>query len=188
MAPGTRLGLYEILGILGTGGMATVYLGRAHAVGGFQRLVAIKYLHPHLLRDEEFIQMFLDEGRLAARIHHPNVVATVDLEQNDLGIYIVSEYIEGDQLLGLYKKARARDERIPAPVTVRIMLDVLSGLHAAHELTDDDGKPLQIVHRDISPHNVLVGSDGISRLTDFGIAKAEERISTTREGIVKGKL
>jgi serine/threonine-protein kinase len=188
MAPGTRLGRYEILGILGTGGMATVYLGRAHAVGGFQRLVAIKYLHPHLLRDEEFIQMFLDEGRLAARIHHPNVVATVDLEQNDLGIYIVSEYIEGDQLLGLYKKARARDERIPAPVTVRIMLDVLSGLHAAHELTDDDGKPLQIVHRDISPHNVLVGSDGISRLTDFGIAKAEERISTTREGIVKGKL
>jgi serine/threonine-protein kinase len=188
MAPGTRLGRYEILGILGTGGMATVYLGRAHAIGGFQRLVAIKYLHPHLLRDEEFIQMFLDEGRLAARIHHPNVVATVDLEQNDHGIYIVSEYIEGDQLLGLYKKARARDERIPAAVTVRIMLDVLAGLHAAHELTDDEGRALQIVHRDISPHNVLVGSDGISRLTDFGIAKAEERISTTREGIVKGKL
>ena len=185
---GTRLGRYEVVSELGTGGMATVYLGRALAAGGFQRLVAIKVLHPHLLRDEQFVQMFLDEGRLAARIHHPNVVATVDLEHTAHGLYIVSEYIEGDILLGLYKNARALEKRIPFGVTLRIVLDALAGLHAAHELADDLGNPLKIIHRDISPHNILVGSDGIARITDFGIAKAEERISTTRDGIVKGKL
>ncbi len=188
LRPGTRLGRYEIVSDLGAGGMATVYLGRALSVAGFARLVAIKLLHPHLLRDENFVQMFLDEGRLAARIHHPNVVATLDLERAPEGLYIVSEYIEGDQLLGLYKSARALEMRIPRGIALRIALDVLAGLQAAHELTDDFGTELKIVHRDVSPHNVLVGSDGISRLTDFGIAKAEERISDTRDGIVKGKL
>jgi len=188
MAPGTRLGRYEIVSDLGAGGMATVYLGRALSVAGFQRLVAIKLLHPHLLRDETFVQMFLDEGRLAARIHHPNVVGTLDLERSPEGLYIVSEYIEGDQLLGLYKSARATEQRIPRPIALRIALDVLAGLQAAHDLTDDLGTALRIVHRDVSPHNILVGSDGITRLTDFGIAKAEERIADTRSGIVKGKL
>ncbi len=188
MSAGTRLGRYEIVSDLGAGGMATVYLGRALSVAGFQRLVAIKLLHPHLLRDETFVQMFLDEGRLAARIHHPNVVGTLDLERSPEGLYIVSEYIEGDQLLGLYKSARATEQRIPRGIALRIALDVLAGLQAAHELTDDLGAPLKIVHRDVSPHNILVGSDGISRLTDFGIAKAEERIADTRDGIVKGKL
>ncbi len=188
MSAGTRLGRYEIVSDLGAGGMATVYLGRALSVAGFQRLVAIKLLHPHLLRDETFVQMFLDEGRLAARIHHPNVVATLDLERSPEGLYIVSEYIEGDQLLGLYKSARATEQRIPRNIALRIAIDVLAGLQAAHELTDDLGVALKIVHRDVSPHNILVGSDGISRLTDFGIAKAEERIADTRDGIVKGKL
>nr|MBK7069487.1 serine/threonine protein kinase [Deltaproteobacteria bacterium] len=168
--------------------MATVYLGRALSVAGFQRLVAIKLLHPHLLRDETFVQMFLDEGRLAARIHHPNVVGTLDLERSPEGLYIVSEYIEGDQLLGLYKSARATEQRIPRPIALRIALDVLAGLQAAHDLTDDLGTALRIVHRDVSPHNILVGADGITRITDFGIAKAEERIADTRSGIVKGKL
>jgi serine/threonine protein kinase len=188
MSAGTRLGRYEIVSDLGAGGMATVYLGRALSVAGFQRLVAIKLLHPHLLRDETFVQMFLDEGRLAARIHHPNVVGTLDLERSPEGLYIVSEYIEGDQLLGLYKAARATEQRIPRPIALRIALDVLAGLQAAHDLTDDLGTALRIVHRDVSPHNILVGSDGITRLTDFGIAKAEERIADTRDGIVKGKL
>ena len=188
MSAGTRLGRYEIVSDLGAGGMATVYLGRALSVAGFQRLVAIKVLHPHLLRDETFVQMFLDEGRLAARIHHPNVVGTLDLERSPEGLYIVSEYIEGDQLLGLYKAARATEQRIPRPIALRIALDVLAGLQAAHDLTDDLGTALRIVHRDVSPHNILVGSDGITRLTDFGIAKAEERIADTRDGIVKGKL
>ncbi|MEZ4408518.1 MAG: serine/threonine-protein kinase [Polyangiales bacterium] len=188
LPPGARLGRYEVVSELGTGGMATVYLGRALAAAGFQRLVAIKVLHPHLLKDEQFVQMFLDEGRLAARIHHPNVVGTLDLEHTEHGIFIVSEYIEGDQLLGIYKSARASEDRIPLEVSLRVALDVLAGLHCAHDLTDDLGTPLLIVHRDVSPHNILVGSDGISRLTDFGIARAEERISNTRDGIVKGKL
>ncbi|MFO0648331.1 MAG: protein kinase [Polyangiales bacterium] len=188
MAPGTRLGRYEIIGELGTGGMATVYEGRALSVGGFARRVAIKYLHPHLLRDEQFVQMFMDEGRLAAGIHHPNVVAVVDLVLEAQCMYMVSEYVEGDQLLALFKSARDAKTRIPAPIAIRIALDMLAGLHAAHELAGDDGTPLRIVHRDVSPHNVLVGADGITRITDFGIAKAEERISTTRDGIVKGKL
>ena len=127
--PGTRLGRYEVIGELGTGGMATVYEGRALAVGGFQRRAAIKYLHPHLLRDEQFVQMFLDEGRLAAKIHHPNVVATLDLIQEADAMYIVSEYVEGDQLLGLFKSAQNAGRRIPAPVSVRVMLDTLNGLH-----------------------------------------------------------
>ncbi len=188
MPPGTRLGRYEIIGELGTGGMATVYEGRALSVGGFARRVAIKYLHPHLLRDEQFVQMFMDEGRLAAGIHHPNVVAVVDLVLEAQCMYMVSEYVEGDQLLALFKSARDAKTRIPAPIAIRIALDMLAGLHAAHELAGDDGTPLRIVHRDVSPHNVLVGADGITRITDFGIAKAEERISTTRDGIVKGKL
>ncbi len=188
MSAGTRLGRYEIVSDLGAGGMATVYLGRALSVAGFQRLVAIKLLHPHLLRDETFVQMFLDEGRIAARIHHPNVVGTLDLERSPEGLYIVSEYIEGDQLLGLYRAARDTEQRIPRSIALRIAIDVLAGLQAAHDLTDDLGTALRIVHRDVSPHNILVGSDGISRITDFGIAKAEERIADTRDGIVKGKL
>jgi serine/threonine-protein kinase len=168
--------------------MATVYEGRALSVGGFTRRVAIKYLHPHLLRDEQFVQMFLDEGKLAAQIHHPNVVAVLDIVHEPLGMYLVSEFVEGDQLLSLFKAARDAGVTIPAPVALRIMLDTLAGLHAAHELISDDGVALRIVHRDVSPHNILVGVDGITRLTDFGIAKAEERVSTTRDGIVKGKL
>jgi serine/threonine-protein kinase len=188
MPPGTRLGRYLIVGELGTGGMATVYEGKALSVGGFSRRVAIKYLHPHLLRDEQFVQMFLDEGRLAAQIHHPNVVPVLDLVSEPGCMYLVSEFVEGDQLLGLMRAARELGEHIPVPIVLRILLDVLAGLHAAHELTADDGTPLRIVHRDVSPHNILVGADGITRIVDFGIAKAEERISTTREGIVKGKL
>ncbi len=188
MPPGTRLGRYEIIGELGTGGMATVYEGRALSVGGFARRVAIKYLHPHLLRDEQFVQMFMDEGRLAARIHHPNVVGVVDLVLEPNCMYMVSEFVEGDQLLALFRNAREHKTRIPTAISLRIALDMLAGLHAAHELTGDDDAPLRIVHRDVSPHNVLVGADGITRITDFGIAKAEERISTTRDGIVKGKL
>ncbi len=188
MPAGTQLGRYVVVGELGTGGMATVYEAKALSVGGFSRRVAIKYLHPHLLRDEQFVQMFLDEGRLAAQIHHTNVVAVLDLVHEPDRMYMVSEFVEGDQLLGLAKSAREGGSGIPAPVALRIMLDALAGLHAAHELTADDGTPLRIVHRDVSPHNILVGADGITRIVDFGIAKAEERISTTRDGIVKGKL
>ena len=180
-------GRYELLHEIATGGMATVYLGRARGVAGFERVVAIKCCHPHLRGDEEFATMFLDEARLAARIHHPNAVSTLDVGDEE-ALYLVMEYIEGDRLSGLIKAAAKKGEVIPLAIAARIMVDVLSGLHAAHELTDAQGKALSIVHRDVSPQNVLVGVDGTARITDFGIAKAEARATVTRDGQVKGKM
>ena len=184
---GLQLGRYELLHEIATGGMATVYLARARAVAGFERIVAIKVCHPHLRHEEEFSAMFLDEARLAASIHHPNVVSTLDVGEAEQ-LYLVMEYIEGDRISGLIKAASRRSERMPVPVTLRVMIDVLAGLHAAHELKDSKGAPLNIVHRDVSPQNILVGVDGVTRITDFGIAKAEARLTVTREGQVKGKM
>ncbi len=188
IGPGTRLGRYEVIAHLASGGMANVYLGRAIGAAGFTRLVAIKCLHPHIAADQQFVSMFLDEARLAARIRHPNVVATLDLERSAEGLYLVMEYVEGDSLLGILRSTVKAGRPIPAGIAIRIMLDALAGLHAAHELTDDQGVPLQLVHRDVSPHNIMVGTDGVTRLTDFGIARAEERVSHTRDGQLKGKL
>jgi serine/threonine-protein kinase len=185
---GRRLGRYEVLTQLASGGMATVYVARAQGVAGFERLVAIKVLHPHLAHDEDFISMFLDEARLAARIRHPNVVGTLDISDTDGdGYFLVMEYVEGDHFGGLLRSAAKGGERLPTAVVARIVMDALSGLQAAHRLTDADG-PLQLVHRDISPHNILVGNDGVARITDFGVAKAQVRLSSTRDGQFKGKL
>jgi serine/threonine-protein kinase len=188
LLPGTRFGRYEVLADIAAGGMAMVYLGRALGAAGFQRLVAIKVMHAQYAHDQDFVAMFLDEARLAARIHHPNVVPTLDLENDQDGLYLVMEYVEGDTLLQLLRQSARAGQRIPQPVAIRVALDMLAGLHAAHELTDELGHPLHLVHRDVSPHNVLVGLDGIARITDFGIARAEERFGTTRNGQVKGKL
>jgi serine/threonine-protein kinase len=185
---GKRLDRFELVAELASGGMATVYLARLSGVGGFQRFVAIKRLHPHLAKDAEFIQMFLDEARLAARIHHPNVVPILEIGQSADGYYLVMEYIEGDTLGRLLARSAQAQTKFPPHVGVRIVLDTLAGLHAAHELKDDDGKPLECVHRDVSPQNVLVGVDGSSRITDFGVARATSRLSTTRTGQLKGKL
>ncbi len=185
---GRRLGRYEVLTQLASGGMATVYAARAQGVAGFERLVAIKVLHPHLAHDEDFISMFLDEARLAARIRHPNVVGTLDISDTDGdGYFLVMEYVEGDHFGGLLRSAAKGGERLPTPVVARILMDALAGLDAAHRLADASG-PLQLVHRDISPHNILVGNDGVARITDFGVAKAQVRLSSTRDGQFKGKL
>jgi serine/threonine protein kinase len=169
--------------------MAGVYVARALGVAGFERLVAVKVLHPHLAHEEEFISMFLDEARLAARIRHPNVVPTIDISDTpDAGFYLVMEYIEGDHLGALLQRAWKLGKKLPFSVTLRIIVDALEGLGAAHNLTDEAGRPLQLVHRDVSPHNIMVSTDGVARITDFGVAKAEVRLSTTREGQFKGKL
>jgi len=169
--------------------MAGVYVARAIGVAGFERLFAIKVLHPHLAHEEEFISMFLDEARLAARIRHPNVVPTIDISDTaDAGYYLVMDYIEGDHLGALLQTAFKAGGRLPSPVSLRIVVDALDGLAAAHNLTDEHGRRLNLVHRDVSPHNIMVSTDGISRITDFGVAKAEVRLSTTREGQFKGKL
>jgi serine/threonine-protein kinase len=186
---GRQLGRYEILTQLASGGMASVYIARAQGVAGFERLVAIKVLHPHLAYEEEFISMFLDEARLAARIRHMNVVPTLDVSDSPGdGYFLVMEYIEGDHLGALLGRAAKNGDRLPRPFVCRVLIDTLQGLAAAHRLTDEHGAPLKLVHRDVSPHNVLVGTDGIARLTDFGVAKADVRMATTRAGQFKGKL
>jgi serine/threonine protein kinase len=168
--------------------MATVFLARLEGVAGFQRLFAIKRLHPHLAKEAEFVDMFLDEARLAARIHHPNVVPILEVGTSAEGYYLVMEYIEGDTAARLLARAAQGGKNLPPAAAVRIALDTLNGLHAAHDLTDDEGRPLHIVHRDVSPQNVLVGVDGSSRITDFGVAHAVTRLSSTRTGQLKGKL
>src|SRR5690606_7363002 len=168
--------------------MATVFLARLTGVGGFQRLYAVKRLHPHLQADEEFVEMFLDEARLAAGIHHPNVVPILEVGASQNFHYLVMEYIEGDTLARLLARAASDNQRIPAPQAIRIALDTLSGLHAAHELRDENGLLAGVVHRDVSPQNVLVGVDGVSRITDCGVARAASRLSATRVGQLKGKI
>jgi serine/threonine-protein kinase len=183
-----RVDRYELLGEIASGGMATVFLARLTGVGGFQRFVAMKRLHPHLANEAEFVEMFLDEARLAAGIHHPNVVPILEVGASPVGYYLVMEYIEGDTLARMLARAASRGKRIPPSITLRIALDMLAGLHAAHELRDDRGQPINLVHRDVSPQNVLVGGDGISRITDFGVARAASRLSATRVGQLKGKI
>ena len=183
-----RLDRYELIGELASGGMATVFLGRLGGVGGFQRFVAIKRLHPHLAGEEEFIEMFLDEARLAAGIHHPHVVPILEVGQSESAYYLVMEYIEGDTLARLMARSLAMARPVPRPVLMRVVLDTLAGLHAAHELVDPEGVPVQLVHRDVSPQNILVGVDGCSRITDFGVAHAASRLSNTRTDRLKGKL
>lgn len=170
--------------------MATVYLGRIAGVGGFDRRVAMKVLHPHLSENVDIRDMFLDEARLAAGIRHPNVVPVIDVgDEPGHGTFLVMEYIEGVDFSKVLRAAIKRGSRLAPPVVLKVVADMLDGLQAAHELKDrKTGKPLGVVHRDISPHNVLVGVDGISRITDFGIAKAEGRISSTKTGQLKGKL
>lgn len=186
---GRQLGRYEILTQLASGGMASVYIARAQGVAGFERLVAIKVLHPHLAYEQEFISMFLDEARLAARIRHMHVVPTLDISDSPGdGYFLVMEYIEGDHLGALLGRAAKQGERLSQPFVCRVLFDTLQGLSAAHRLTDEHGKPLKLVHRDVSPHNILVGTDGIARLTDFGVAKADVRMASTRAGQFKGKL
>ncbi len=186
---GRQLGRYEILTQLASGGMASVYVARAQGVAGFERLVAIKVLHPHLAYEQEFISMFLDEARLAARIRHMNVVPTLDISDSPGdGYFLVMEYIEGNHLGALLGRAAKRGDRLPRPFVCRVLVDTLQGLGAAHRLSDEHGTQLKLVHRDVSPHNVLVGTDGIARLTDFGVAKADVRMASTRAGQFKGKL
>ena len=183
-----RIDRYDLVAEIASGGMATVYLARLAGVGGFQRFVAIKRLHPHLQSEEEFVEMFLDEARLAAGIHHPNVVPILEVGASDRGYYLVMEYIEGDTLARLLARASARGRPMPPEIGLRITLDMLAGLHAAHELRDHMGNPTELVHRDVSPQNVLVGLDGIARITDFGVARAASRLSATRVGQLKGKI
>src|SRR5580704_8487636 len=139
--------------------MATVHFGRLVSTGGFSRTVAIKRLHAHLAKDPEFVKMFLDEGRIAARIRHPNVVPVLDVVNAEGETFLVMEYVAGESLARLVRTVRDHKQRIPPTVAASLVVGVLRGLHAAHEATDENGQPLCIVHRDVSPQNILVGGD-----------------------------
>ncbi|MBX3219146.1 MAG: serine/threonine protein kinase [Labilithrix sp.] len=184
----TSVERYELLGELATGGMATVYFGRQRGALGFARTVAIKSMHPQLAKDPSFRAMFIDEAHLTARIRHPNVVPTLDIVQSETKLLIVMEYVEGVSLSVLLRAAKLRGTKLPVPVVAAIARDVLEGLHAAHELTDEHGQPLGVVHRDVSPQNILVGVDGIARVVDFGVAKATGRSYQTQTGEIRGKV
>jgi eukaryotic-like serine/threonine-protein kinase len=183
-----RLGPYELLVQLASGGMATVYVARQLGAAGFQRLMVIKRVHHHLLSDNDFRTMFIDEAHVASLIRHPNVVSVTDVVEADGELFLAMDYIESTAFSTLIRSAAHRQERLSPHVAARIMADVLSGLHAAHEASDMQGRPLDVVHRDVSPQNILVARDGISRLIDFGVAKAAHRLTQTRSGGIKGKL
>jgi len=182
------VGRYVLYGAIASGGMATVHFGRLVGPAGFTRPVAIKRLHAQFARDPDFVRMFLDEARLAARITHPNVVQTLDLVEGADEVFLVMDYVRGLTLASLSRTLRRKGARIPAPIAVGILVGVLEGLHAAHEAKDDMGERLDLIHRDVSPQNILVGTDGVARLLDFGVAKAAGRSQSTRDGLLKGKL
>ena len=182
------LGRYLLADAIAAGGMATIHLGRLLGPVGFARTVAIKRLHPQFAKDPEFVAAFLDEARLAARIQHPNVAQTLDVVATEGELFLVMEYVVGESLARLMKRLRRRNLALPPPIASAVVTHTLYGLHAAHDAKSDDGEPLAIVHRDVSPHNILVGVDGITRVVDFGIAKAAKRTKETEVGRIKGKI
>ncbi|MBX2813647.1 MAG: serine/threonine protein kinase [Myxococcales bacterium] len=181
---GFRLGRYELVLRIGSGGVGQVYLARATGVGGFTRLFAIKMIHPHLSSSDAFSEALIREAQLASRIRHRNTVAVFDIGSHASFHFLVMEYIEGCSLAELCQANRTHR---PPDRLGPIILDALYGLQAAHELQDDHGRQIRLIHRDFSPPNLLVGTDGTCRVTDFGIARTDNPSSVTNPGIIKGK-
>jgi hypothetical protein len=183
-----RSSRYEVLAKIASGGMATVFVGRVRGAVGFSRLVAVKRPHAFVSKDLEMKEGLEHEARIASMIHHPHVVSILDVELLGNELALILDYVEGGTLQDLVAHAMKHEAPLPIGVAVRIVLDTASGLHAAHVLRDSAGTSLGIVHRDVSPQNILVGIDGQSRLTDFGIAKIANQCEQTASGILKGKL
>src|SRR5579872_6472081 len=190
LGPGARLGRYELLLPIAYGGMARVWAARQHGQRGFSKTVAIKTILPHLAHNPEFEKMFLDEARIAAGVHHPNVTEIYDLGEEGRVLYLAMEWVNGDSLVHLLRGMQGKTSQPIEPrIAARIIADACAGLHAAHELTDDDGRLLNVVHRDVSPHNILVSLEGTVKMTDFGVAKAlGQTHQETAAGQVKGKV
>jgi eukaryotic-like serine/threonine-protein kinase len=185
---GRFLDRYELITEIASGGMATVFLARLQGAGGFQRLVAIKRLHTELAMQPEFVEMFLEEARIAAQIHHTHAVPILEIGSSARGYYLVMEYIEGVTLAQIAHRVAQSGLQVPRKISLRMILDALAGLHAAHELADESGEPLGVVHRDVSPQNILIGVDGAARITDFGVARTTAQVSDTKLGTLKGKV
>jgi serine/threonine-protein kinase len=182
------IGRYALHGVIASGGMANVHLGRLLGLAGFSRIVAVKRLHAIFARDPEFVSMLIDEARLAARIRHPNVVAMLDVVALEGELLLVMEYVHGESLGKLIVAANKAKQRIPVQIALTIIAGTLYGLHAAHEARNDRGEPFELVHRDVSPQNIQVGVDGVARVLDFGIAKAAGRLQDTKDNQLKGRL
>jgi len=180
------LGKYRLLGTLGHGGMADVYLAVADGPEGFRKLCVLKTLKDSMAQDEDFRTMFLDEARLAARLNHPNVVQTFEVDDSEGRLLLAMEYVEGQPITRV--RRRLTPEQFPLTAYIRVLCDVLDALDYAHNLTDFDGSKLGIVHRDVTPHNILVGYDGRVKLVDFGIAKSSAAVQMTQAGVLKGKV
>jgi serine/threonine-protein kinase len=182
------VGRYLLHRKIARGGMATIHIARLMGDVGFSRIVAAKRMHPELAEDKEFVSMFLDEARIASKVHHRNVVPTIDVCTMGEEVVLVQEYVHGAPLSLLLRASAEAHAHVPIPVAAAIACQVLAGLHAAHETIDEMGTPLHIVHRDVSPQNIMVATDGSARLLDFGVAKASVAAHVTRKGTFKGKL
>jgi serine/threonine protein kinase len=188
LKPGLVLGRYELLAPVAKGGMAQVWAARMQGRRGFRKTVAIKTMLPNLSEDPQFEQMFLDEATLASRVRHPNAVEILDLGEDAGILYLVMEWIDGEPLSVIMKQA-LQQGGIPLPIAVRIVMQACAGLHGAHELKDDSGELVGLVHRDVSPQNILVAYGGVVKVVDFGVAKATGRASVeTAAGQIKGKV
>ena len=184
----TPLGKYKLVKLIASGGMAEVYLAKQAGAAGFEKLVCLKRILPHLARDKQFVEMFLNEARLAARLDHPNIVSIFDLGEANGNYFIAMEFIDGPSLRAVHKTAEGRGEFLPIPEICKIISMAAGGLQYAHDLSDERGGPLGLVHRDISPDNILVHRNGAAKVVDFGIAKAANSSSQTRTGTLKGKV
>lgn len=188
LRPGSRVGRYRLLALLGTGGMAYVWAATPEGGAGLARTVALKVVRPELAEDDEYSRLFIDEATIAASIHHPNVAETYELGRHGKTLFMAMEWVAGESLSGLLRVKRSLVP-IDLKIAVRIVADACAGLHAAHQAIGPDGSPLNVVHRDVSPPNVLVSVHGQVKVSDFGVAKARHQLhERTRTGEVKGKF
>jgi serine/threonine protein kinase len=187
-APGSLIGKHTVLRLLAVGGSAEVYLVRSHGVEGFAKLAVLKRLLPHLVGHPDFVEMFLDEARLAANLRHPNIAQVYDFGQSGQSHYLTMEYVEGESLSNVIRAAAKQQRGFSLGNSLRVVQSVAAGLHYAHQLRDADGRPLGIVHRDVSPHNVMITFDGSVKLVDFGIASAHISKKQSLPGSIRGSL
>ena len=188
MKAGATIGQYVLQRQLAVGGMAEIWLATTQGPAGFQKDVVIKRILPQFANDATFVEMFLDEARLAASLSHPHIVSIFNLGQDGDSYFIAMEFIEGYDLSRLIVRAKTRGHSIPAQIAVRIVADACAGLDYAHNFVDREGNRVGLVHRDISPHNLLISRNGVVKLVDFGVAKAASSVHKTQTGMVKGKL
>ncbi len=188
LVPGSRLGRYEIVKRIATGGMAELFLARTVGLMSVQQVVVIKRILPQLASQNEFVEMFLDEARIAATLQHPNIVQMHDVGEENGNYYIAMEYLHGEDARSIMVATLKQQRRLPMPVALHMVVGVAAALQYAHEKVDFDGKPLKIVHRDVTPQNIVATFDGNIKLVDFGIAKASNRLNETRFGTLKGKV